>query len=325
MDASGSSGEFEFIRKIQSMFASSPNVIQSGGDDCAVLRVGNRIQVISTDAFVQDIHFNLDWASPHDVGWKAVAAALSDIAAMGAQPQFILTSLAAPKSWPNDDLMGMYEGIQEAASAFEAVVIGGDTTRSPAALMMDVTVIGEAVDGHYLLRKGAKAGDVLLMTGKPGRSRAGLLALENKIDAPDAIRAHHRPVPRIEAGLWLAKSLYVNAMMDVSDGLAQDAGHLAQAAGLGVDLDSQKITEDDALRPVCEALDMSMSEIIFTGGEDYELAMAVAPENVEAVIHGLEENFDLPVHAIGTFSDSFEGVRIDGVAVDGKGYDHFRN
>ncbi len=310
-------GEFDFIRSIHSLFGSSPDVIQGVGDDCAVIRVGDRIQLVSTDAFIEGVHFRRDWSTPEDIGWKAAVAALSDIHAMGGRSQFVLTSLAAPKSWSADELQELYRGIQGAVSASGAVVIGGDTTRSPQGLMLDVTVIGEAVDGHYRLRKGAQAGDALVVTGHPGRSRAGLLALEHGVDAPEAMATHIRP-QSIKGAPWeLVQHKAVHAMMDVSDGLAQDAGHLANAAGLGVDLLSDHIAADAVIEPVCAALDTSLSDIVFTGGEDYELLMAVAPDQVESL--------PIPVQKLGTFTDSFEGVRIDGESVDAQGFDHFRD
>lgn len=310
-------GEFEFIRSIQSLFGTSSDVIQGVGDDCAVIRVGDRVQLVSTDTIVEEVHFKREWSNPHDIGWKAAVAALSDIHAMGGRPQFVLTSLAAPTSWNSEDLHTLYQGIQDAVAQCGAVVIGGDTTRSPQELMLDVTVIGEAVDGKYKLRQGAQVGDALVVTGYPGRSRAGLLALQHSIDAAEAIEAHIRPQPKIGVACALAKSDAVHAMMDVSDGVAQDAGHLARAAGLGVDLLSEGIDNDVVIEPVSMACEISIRDIVFTGGEDYELMMAVPPECVDSL--------PVSVQVLGTFSDTFQGVQIDGAPTDVQGFDHFRD
>ena len=317
MSSPQSSGEFSFIRSIQSLFGSSPDVIQGVGDDCAVIRVGERIQVVSTDACVEGTHFRRDWSSPEDIGWKAAVAALSDITAMGARPQFVLTSLAVSKEWAEDELFRLYQGLQEAVAYQGAVVIGGDTTRAPKGLMIDITVIGEAVDGHYTLRQGAQVGDVLVVTGHPGRSRAGLLALQSNIDAPEAIQAHIHPMPPKGIGPSLAQNKFIHAMMDSSDGIAQDIGHLASAAGLGVELSSDLVSKDPVILPVSQALDIPLSDIVLIGGEDYELLMAVHPDHVESIT--------VPTQVLGTFTDTFEGVRIDGKSVDGLGYDHFRD
>jgi thiamine-monophosphate kinase len=223
-----------------------------------------------------------------------------------------------------EDLTVIAEGIRDAAESVGATVIGGDTTRSPAGLMIDVTVIGEAADGKYLLRKGAQSGDMLLITGTPGRSRAGLLALEKGLDAETLIRAHVHPEPRVEYGQWFLQQPHARAMMDVSDGIAQDAGHLAKASGLGVGMTSASVAVDPELLPVCLELGLSIQDLVFEGGEDYELAVVVDPEHSLSIIEAFRVKFDMPIYAIGTFSDQFEGVRIDGDPVEALGYDHFR-
>lgn len=324
MSSLNETGEFPFIDRLHELFADSPDVIQGIGDDCAVVHVGDTIQLVSTDAFVENVHFRRDWSTPYDIGWKAAAAALSDIAAMGGQPRFLLTSMAIPESSKVEELLKIGEGIRDAAKSVGATIIGGDTTRSPNGLMIDVTVIGEAPDGKYLLRKGAQSGDMLLITGTPGRSRAGMMALEKGIDAETLIHAHLHPKPRVEFGQWFLKQDHVRAMMDVSDGIAQDAGHLAKAAGLGVGMTSASVAIDPELLTVCLELDLSIPELVFAGGEDYELAVVVDPVHSLSIIEEFREHFDMPIYAIGTFSDKFEGVRIDGEAVENPGYDHFR-
>ena len=146
MGSISETGEFAFIDRIQALFPTSADVLHGPGDDCAVVRVGDRIQLVSTDASIEGVHFRRDWTTHYDIGWKAASAALSDIAAMGGKPQFLLTSIAIPESEAIDDLESLYKGVAEAASACGSVVIGGDTTQSPSGLTVDVTVIGEALD-----------------------------------------------------------------------------------------------------------------------------------------------------------------------------------
>ena len=324
MGSISETGEFAFINRIQALFPTSADVLHGPGDDCAVVRVGDRIQLVSTDASVEGVHFRRNWTTHYDIGWKAVAAALSDIAAMGGQPQFVLTSIAIPTSESIDDLESLYKGVADAASACEAVVIGGDTTQSPSGLMIDVTVIGEALNNGFILRKGAQSGDMLVIIGTPGRSRAGLLALQNNIDSPEVIRAHNHPTPRITEGLWLSEHPHVRAMIDVSDGIAQDAGHIAKASGIGVGMTSASVAIDPELLTLCMELDESIPDLVFTGGEDYELAFAVDPDHSLELIENFRRTFNLPSYAIGAFSDKIDGVTIDGNPVEHRGYDHFR-
>jgi thiamine-monophosphate kinase len=325
MPSLNETGEFGLIDRIAALHSTSAGDLLHGiGGDCAVVRVADAIQLISTDASVEGVHFRRDWSSPYDIGWKATASALSDIAGMGGEARFVLTSLAIPESEDTDLLLTVAEGIRDAAQSVGAVVIGGDTTRSPNGLVIDVTVIGEAVDGNYHLRSGAHSGDMLLITGTPGRSRAGLLALQNGLDAPELVRTHLHPEPRIEHGRWFVENPHVHAMMDVSDGIAQDAGHLARAAKLGVGMTSASVAIDPELLPVCLDLGLSMQDLVFAGGEDYELAVAVDPKHSLDIIDAFRRDFDMPIYAIGTFSDKFEGVKIDGESVDALGFDHFR-
>jgi len=175
-------GESGFIDRIANLLSASPEVIESVGDDCAVLRVGDRTLLVTCDLSIENVHFRRGAAAPEDIGWKAAAAALSDIAAMGGVPQFALTSVAAPAEMDADELEGIYRGMVDLVRHCGATIVGGDVTRSPDGLVLDVMVIGEAPEGRYTLRSGAKSGDMFAVTGWPGRSAAGLEALEGGED-----------------------------------------------------------------------------------------------------------------------------------------------
>lgn len=324
MASMAETGEFDFIDRIKSLYPGTPDLIQGIGDDCAVIQVGDTIQLVSVDASIENIHFRRDWSSFYDIGWKAAASALSDIAAMGGQPKFVLTSIAIPPQESAQDMEMLCKGIAEAASSCGAVVVGGDTTRSPDGLTISITVIGEAVEGRYLLRNGAQSGDMLVVIGYPGRARAGLLALQHSIESPFVIQAHCRPTPRIAEGLWLSNHPHVRAMIDISDGIAQDAGHLARAASIGIGMTSASVAIDPELLPVCMQLNESIPDLVFTGGEDYELAFAVDPIHSLKLIEDFRRTFKLPAYAIGNFNDKIDGISIDGIMVEDRGYDHFR-
>ena len=316
-------GEFAFIDRIASLLSASPEVLEGVGDDCAVLRVGDRTLLVTCDLSIENVHFRRGATAPEDIGWKAAAAALSDIAAMGGVPQFALTSVAAPAETDADELERIYRGMLDAAGHCGALVVGGDVTRSPDGLVLDVMVIGEAPEGRYRLRSGAKTGDMFAVTGWPGRSAAGLEALEKNIDAPALIRAHCRPEPRIREGQWLCARDDVRAMIDVSDGVIQDAGHLCERSRLGLAMTSASVAVDPELVAVCSETGKSLQDYVFTGGEAYELAFAIDPATCGETLAAFREEFGLPVIILGEFSDSFEGVLIDGEAPTDKGYEHF--
>jgi len=316
-------GEFGFIDRITKQLGTSPDVIVGPGDDCAVLRSGDSILLATMDASIEGVHFRREWSSPEEIGWKAAAAAISDIAAMGGVPKFVLSSVAAPPDLESDALEGMCRGMAEAAAHCGAVLVGGDVTRSPEPIVLDVTVIGEAREGRYLLRGGARSGDMLAVTGWPGRSAGGLDALERAFDAPALARAHLHPKPRVREGQWLCGRDDVRAMIDLSDGVIQDAGHLAERSELGVVMTSASVAVDPELLDICAKTDRSMQEYVFTGGEAYELAFAIDPNTVGETLAAFREEFGLPVHILGEFSDQYEGVLIDGAPPAYPGFEHF--
>ena len=316
-------GEFGFIDRISKLLSTSPEVIEGVGDDCAVLHVGDRTLLVTCDLSIENVHFRRASAVPEDIGWKAAAAALSDIAAMGGVPQFLLTSVAAPAETDAEELESVSRGMIDVARHCGAVVVGGDVTRSTDGIVLDVMVIGEAPEGRYKLRSGAKPGDMLAVTGWPGRSAAGLEALEKGIDAPALHRAHLHPEPRIREGQWLSARDDVHAMIDVSDGVIQDAAHLCERSGLGVAMTSASVAVDPELVTLCSETGRSIQDYVFTGGEAYELAFAIDPATCGETLAAFRDEFGLPVVILGEFSDAFEGVLIDGEPPTEKGFEHF--
>ncbi len=299
------------------------DVLEGIGDDCAVLRIGGRVVLASCDLFIENVHFRRTTASPEDIGWKAAAAALSDIAAMGGTPLYCLVALACPAETELTAIDALYRGLAEAVAHAGAAVIGGDTTRSPEGIVLDISVIGEAREGRYLSRKGAQTGDVLAVTGHVGLSAAGLHAIERDADAPTLAQAHRRPKPRYPQGQWLCRQDNVHAMIDVSDGLIQDAGHLADAAQLGVDIDPRQLPVEPNLARYCEKNGLDTTDFMLTGGEDYELALAIAPEAHKEMAGAFLKECNTSLTAIATFTDQWPGVRAAGKEPPPGGYNHF--
>jgi len=318
-------GEFGLIHRLGQMLPAAPAVIEGIGDDCAVLRVFDRKLLASCDLLVEDVHFERRNTSPEDVGWKAATASLSDVAAMGGAPLFALVALACPADTDVAFIEGLYHGLSDAVWQAGAAVVGGDTTASPERITLDVTVLGEVIGNRYLPRHGAQVGDLLGVTGCLGRSAAGLLALAKGHDAPVLADAHRHPVARLAEGQWLSACPQAHAMIDVSDGLIQDVGHLAEAAKMGVDVDPERLPIDPDLGRYCEAQGLDPLDFMLTGGEDYELAFAIAPDDAESCLNRFRREFRTPITLVGAFTDAWHGVRVAGEPPPARGgFDHFK-
>jgi thiamine-monophosphate kinase len=324
MTTLGDLGEFGLIDRLSRLLPSAPTVVEGIGDDCAVLRLFDRLMLISCDMVVETIHFRREYATPEDIGWKAATAALSDIAAMGGTPLFVLVALAMPGMCEIHCIEGIYRGLADAVSQVGAVIVGGDTTRTPGYLTIDVTVVGEAIGDRYVARRGARLGDLLCVAGRLGMASAGLHSLEQGEPQPELVRVHNRPTALITQGQWLGACPGVRAMIDVSDGLVQDAGHIAKAANLGVDIDPARIPIDPALEEYCRKAGLDARRFALTGGEDYALAFAIAPGAYEVCLTNFRREFRTEITVVGEFTSAWKGVRVAGHPADRGGFDHFR-
>ena len=308
--------EREIIGRISGELPQAPpEVLTPIGDDCAVLRLGDQTWVAASDMLVAGYHFK-SWAAPEDVGYKAVAVNVSDVAAMGGTPRFVLVSGGAPDPATTRRCM---RGIMEACKRFGVYPLGGDTTRA-GVLTVDVAILGE-LEAPPVLRSGAKPGELLAVTSELGASAAGLLALESGVTAPERlVEKHLRPTPRVEAGSAAAQ-LGVGAMIDLSDGLASDARRVCEASGVGcrVNLDLLPVSEDT--RSFLASLGRDPGVLAATGGEDYELLISAT----EPVLDALAENVEVPITKIGEVTHGAGPVFVHGEeAVEGlSGWDHF--
>ena len=309
--------ELDVIQRIsQRLPGAPPEVIVGVGDDCAVLRLGDRDWVAAADMLVSGHHFEDSWATPEDVGYKAVAVNVSDVAAMGGTPRFILVSGGADNS---ETTLRCMEGVMRACVEFGVYPLGGDTTRA-AALTVDVAILGE-LTAPPVLRSGASPGDILAVTGELGASAAGLLALQGGAREPERlVRKHLRPEPRVAAGKVAAR-LRVGAMLDLSDGLAMDVGRICEASGVGCRIELEKLPIAGDTREAAASFNRDAEELAATGGEDYELLIC-APEEV---ITALRESLDLPLTVIGEMTEGGGPVFLrNGEPVEGlSGWDHF--
>ncbi len=266
------------------------------GDDCAVLAptAGARL-VATTDLLIEDVHFRRRYTEPADIGWKSLAVNLSDIAAMGAHSLWALVALACPADTTTEEIEAFYEGSLALGSEHGVAIVGGDTSASPAGWFVTVTVLGET-SRPPRLRRGARPGDVVAVTGPLGRAAAGLAVLE-RAKAPAGVpsgalaqvtAAHLRPRPRVAEGLWLGAADGVTAMIDLSDGLATDLGHIAEESGMGARAELGRLPIDDSTRAVARALGADAVAWATGGGEDYELLLTCAPAAISRLETELE-------------------------------------
>ncbi|HEU4438293.1 MAG TPA: thiamine-phosphate kinase [Methylomirabilota bacterium] len=336
----GGLGERGLIRRIRStrVAAGGTGVEVGIGDDTAVLAVppGHRL-LATTDLLIEDVHFRRVSAAPADIGWKALAVNLSDIAAMGGTPRWALVALAVPVETEVDAVDAFYAGMADAAAPHGVVVVGGDTSASPDGWMVNVTVLGLHA-GAPRLRSQARRGDMVGVTGAVGASAAGLFALEMGLDqarergvAPgwlaDIARAHLRPRARIAEGLWLGEAPGVHAMMDCSDGLATDLGHICRESGVGARIRVDQVPVAAAAREAARALGQDARQWAVSGGEDYELLVTCSPEAADRLAAGLADATGTPLSIIGRIDGpSGEVVFVDAedspVAMRA-GFEHF--
>ncbi|HEU4700289.1 MAG TPA: thiamine-phosphate kinase [Gemmatimonadales bacterium] len=319
--ALGPGREFDRVRAVQAALGPAAAGL---GDDCAVLppaALAGAALVVSTDASVEDVHFRRGWLTLEEVGWRAAAAALSDLAAEGAEPLGLVAAVAVPAGAEDAALTELMRGVGAAAAAVGTRVLGGDLTAGPV-WAVAVTVFGRAE--RPVTRAGARPGDGLWVTGALGGARAALEALEaGTAPAPAARERFARPAPRIAAGRWLAAH-GATAMLDLSDGLGGDVRHLAAASGvrLAVALEQAPVAAD-AVAPA-RAADVPVQRWVAEGGEDYELLVTLPPTFGAAEARAFEAATGLALTRIGAVErGAGVDVRLAGRPLALRGFDHF--
>lgn len=296
MSADRRASEDDLVRVIRGLTSrpGAPGVRRAIGDDAALLDpTPGTALVATTDLLLEDVHFRRRWAEPADIGWKAMAVNVSDIAAMGGSPRWALVALACPDGTPAEEIEAFYEGALALCDAHGIVIVGGDTSSSPAGWLVNVTVLGEAASP--VLRSTARPGDVVAVTGQLGRSAAGLALLEREAaptGLPAAVLAevtdaHLRPRPRVAEARWLAAAGGVTAMMDLSDGLATDLGRLVAESAAGATVHTDRVPIAPATRAVSTALGHEALAWATGGGEDYELLVTCERGAFERLHAGL--------------------------------------
>jgi thiamine-monophosphate kinase len=328
-------GEFGLIDRIRDRLpASSPYVFQGIGDDAAVSSLSPGADLVSTvDLLMEDVHFHLSLTTPHQLGRKALAVNLSDLAAMGATPRFALVSIAIPPEISLGFIDEFFAGFMTMADAFGVSLIGGDTSSSPDRVFMSVTLLGEGKKEDLLYRHGAKPGDDLYVTGTLGDSRLGLHLAKNLRGRPPSpeeivlLDRHLNPIPRVQEGWTLAQRDLANAMIDISDGLISDLQHICEESRVGAVVWAERIPQSMAFLSLVPAPPGMGWQYALKGGEDYELLFSVPPEKASNLTT-LAKDWPCGVTLIGRIEPWSHGLVIRDKhgsvdLTDLKGYDHF--
>lgn len=339
----GEFGEHPLLARLLARLPrTSPTVLVGPGDDAAVLAaVRNERLVVTTDAVVEGVHFSRAFSSPGDIGHKALAVNLSDLAAMGATPRWALLSLILPGALTVDDAEGLVDGVAALAKRHGVAIVGGNITRTDGPLVVDVTAGGDVAPRKWLTRSGARAGDEIFVSGSIGGAAAGLAMLQSgdrgavSGDAgrgdrgsgvADCIAKHRRPEPRVRLGVAVARARAAKAAMDLSDGLADALRQVAAASDVGVRVDAGLVPIDEAARQWWTSRGIDPVVAAVSGGDDYELLFAVARRNGGALRSVQRQMAEPPLTRIGVFTkDPRERVLVIGtkeVALP-EGYEHF--
>jgi len=302
-------GEFGLIEQLRRLCPAGASVVGIG-DDAAVLDIpGDSYMLATVDMLVDGVHFRLSHIPPEDLGQRLLAVSVSDIAAMGGAPTFALVSLALPLDIGLPLVTSLYDGLCGAAEPLGVGVVGGNVTRTPGPLSLDLALLGTVRKTDVVLRRGARPGDILAVTGRLGLAAAVRLLTETGMSA-EAERDRLGPLARLKAGQVLAASHLARAMMDISDGLAGDAHRLCAASEVGLHILERHVPVDPLARGASETLGREPAELALHGGEDYELLIALDPSQVGRARTLVEP---LPLTVVGTVMPREYGVMIERV------------
>ena len=314
-------GEFELIAKIASMSKASAAVnrgLAVGiGDDAAVIRSeSGDYSVITTDMLVEGVHFDLQYFTFYEIGWRAVAANLSDVAAMGGKPIYIVVAIAIPQKVEAVNIEALYAGMNALCKQFDVVIIGGDTTFSLGGLTVSITALGTVLPEHLKKRSAAMVGDSILLTGTPGDSKAGLQALRSQdgqlIKAcASAVRKHLTPLPRVAESAFLVSSFPLNAMIDVSDGVASELNHICKQSKVGAVIYQNKLPVSAQAKIVAAELTQKSDDYFLNGGEDSELLFTAPKTRANDICLQFSQRFELEITEIGTILPAEQGIWLE--------------
>lgn len=327
-------GEVGVIRLIQEKVSQKlPSYVKKGiGDDCAVLETsGDRVLLVTTDILVEGIHFTEQTLSPEALGWKALAVNISDIAATGGTPRTAFLSIGLKAKSKVSFLESFMAGFNALAQKTGIVLAGGDTVESPSFLVIAVTLLGDCPAGHVVCRSGARVGDDVWVTGPLGNSAGGLFVLQTKEFATPSgyeplVRAHQKPLPPFNLGRALGESSLAHAMIDISDGIAKDLGHVCEQSNVGAMLRAASIPMSSQLLRLAAETEKEALQWALHGGEDYELLFTASTAHREKVKSLTAKVSGRPAVRVGSISAG-SGILLAKesakVPLESGGYHHF--
>jgi thiamine-monophosphate kinase len=329
-------GEFGLIDRIKKIVETpSKDLILGIDDDTAAFRISNdQILLLSTDVLIEGVHFDLNYFSFYQLGWRGMAANLSDIAAMGGWPLYAIVSLGLPQNLTVDSVEEMYRGMRSLADEFRTSIIGGDTTHTPDGLLISMAVVGQVMESQLVRRSGAQAGDALFVTGTLGDSEAGLKVLKSQNQSfrekfARTVEQHLTPRPRIHEARFLVDNFDIHAMIDISDGLASEVHHICKNSGVGAIVLEEQIPLDRQTRKIADFSKDDPVEYALYGGEDSEL-LFTAPEKIgHRLQREFSEQFEISCTKVGRIVSKAEGISLrksngETIPLFFKGYDHFQ-
>ncbi len=320
-------GEFGLISRIARHVKPAAAVTISIGDDAAAIQPSaGHCSLITTDMLVEGVHFDLSYTDPESLGRKAVSANLSDIAAMGGTPRFFLMACAIPAQLSLPFIEEATRGMIQRGEEFGATLVGGDTCAAPDRLVISITMLGEQLPERVIRRTGAQPGNRICVTGTLGDSALGLRLLRQGERQGVLVRRHLDPTPRVRFGALLARDRIPTAMIDISDGLLADLGHILEHSSVGAQIQLSVLPLSKEFREYCTSESDDSRHLALSGGEDYELLFTVPPE-IMPQLAALSIREQVPVTTIGTITAErkLAVIGADGaeITVSGKGFDHF--
>lgn len=320
-------GEREFIRSIRSLMQlDGGSIIRSAGDDCAEIEWSKNEHVLTTiDTFVEGIHFKREYSSMEYIGLRCMTASVSDIAAMAGYPVYSVVSLSMPPSLELEEAYELFRGLQKTAQHYECPIIGGETTSTLGPITVTVTIIGKIEQGMAIYRTGARVGDSIFVTGTLGDAMAGLFTLERKEQGFDMLQTKFiTPRAHVHLARLLTHSFHLNAMIDISDGLGIDLGHICEESGCGADIWAELLPLSDEFLHFTTTHTIDRIDFAVSSGEEFELLFTSSDPRIpeKCILNGHT------VTKIGTVIEPAQGINLhrDSTRVDPlawKGYEHF--
>lgn len=312
--------EFKLIDRIKKITETKDkNIVTGIGDDTAVLKKGsNKYLLFTCDCLVENIHFPLNYTPPKDLGWKALAVNVSDISAMGGLPTYAIVSLILNEKIDEEWIDELYKGFKEFIKEYPLSVVGGNISRSNSSIVIDIAMLGEVEKNKFVKRSGAKVGDLIVVTGTLGDSKAGMETLKKRHRNLSLCKRHLHPTPRLKEIKNIVSRVNLNSMIDISDGLTQDLSHILEASNVSATIDKAKIPLSPQLKEFAgnKAINFALE-----GGEDYEMLFTLSKKEAKKLPPKIGET---KLTVIGEIKKGNSKIFLDGKEIKPKGFNHFK-